>query len=743
MAFDRRTFCQLSAGAVLAASSRKLIGDAVKPAISDLGDRLRVEFPKYSWEYSLPDDVFHLLDSQRRLIVSAKLQPAVVVATAANPTSRLSTPGKVRRKYAEKNQVIVEYEGVNNGASLVVTWRFDERGIWLLPVVYKNTSPEDVVSLHYFSSEVNGIRRPSLHATYLVVPGISEGSSVSPIIRDDVHLDQTVWLGRGSFIPGLNQQWGLPVHYFCGFSVDSSDGLRQAFTKGQSDAFACGLADLPSGDLFMTMYEGSCSPWVDYRSDLWKHLSTPGDLTLGATLLWSVAPDYYQAIAAHYRNLLDSNIVRIHRNSPLKNQIALTPQFCTWGSQVDENKMQNHLDQAFLEDTFNALKASGLKAGLFSIDDKWEESYGSLQHSASRLPHFEQFLDTLRAEGYRVGIWAALMRCERPADLGLTEDNMLKRPDGTAYVVESYGGARYYILDFTQPAVADVLRSLVKRFVRRYKPDLFKFDFGYELPPVAEAAPQDKRWSGEKLMMKGLDVVINAMREENPELVVMYYQLSPLFLEYFDLHSIDDLFLTSGEYAFEANRRIYFSSLLGRLGIPTYGSSGYDWSSDASIWFDSAAAGCIGSLNDFHTDEQGESGPPEIIAKYNGISKILRKTNVFEMIPIGTISDAPTFGAHARSWARYEDGQLVLIAHRPPEQDGDYTAGPRRPDPQDAGTVKSPVPVIVAARGKNSILLDAELAIACPTWKRLDHRPARFRKQGSRDVALLWWSGRR
>ena len=81
-------------------------------------------------------------------------------------------------------------------------------------------------------------------------------------------------------------------------------------------------------------------------------------------------------------------------------------------------KTEDHLDEAFLNGTYRALKTSGLKAGLFSIDDKWEGAYGNLEHSATRLPHFEQFLEQLRADGYRVGMWAALMRCERPVDIG-------------------------------------------------------------------------------------------------------------------------------------------------------------------------------------------------------------------------------------------------------------------------------------------------------------------------------------
>ncbi len=711
MALDRRSFCQMSAGTLLAATSHALLSEPASPVITDANGRITVEMGGNRWEYAASSDAFTLFDSRKRSIVSGKLQPAVVVAPVEDPKSRRCIQGKVRRAYVTQDRAVVEYEGVNNGASLVVTWKFDQHGIWLLPVSYQSASPEDIVSLNYFCDVQGEQRLPSLHATYLVVPGVSEGSSVSPIVRDDVHLNQQVWLGRGSSMPGLNQQWGLPVHFFCGFSVDTSGATERMFTEGRSEAFACGLADLPNGDLFLNLYQGSSSICIDYRSDIWRHLRGPGQLSLGATFLWSVAPDYYKAIATYYRSLLDAGIIRIQHNSQKKIDTSLTPEFCTWGSQLDENKTQEHLDEAFLNKTYQALKASGLKAGIFSIDDKWEEAYGNLQHSTSRLPHFEQFLDTLRADGYRIGIWAALMRCERPADLGLTEDHMLKRPDGTPFVTRNYGGTQYYILDFTQPAVADVLRTVARRFVRRYKPDLFKFDFGYELPPASVAAPLDKQWAGERLMWKGLDIVIPAMREENPDMVVMYYQLSPLFLDYFDLHSTDDLFLTAGEYELEANRRIYFSSLLGGLGIPTYGSSGYDWSSALSIWFDSAAAGTIGSLNDFHLDERGETGTASIIAKYNGIARTLRRTNHFQIEPLDAVTEAPTFGAHARSWARYEEGRLVLIAYRPPAQKGEFSISPHYSYTRVAGVAHSSIPFVLASQGNEGIARDGELAV--------------------------------
>jgi hypothetical protein len=702
---------QLSTGAMLTAVSGKALGNTQAPTISSHEGLISVKGQNYSWEYAKAEDTFRLVDSRNRLIVSGKLQPAVVVAPSGDPSLRQCTPGKAGEHRVEPDRVTFVYDGVNGAAQLSVSWHFDEHGIWTDPVIYKTPTAEDVVSLHYFSDSPGTDIKPSLHSSYVVVPGISEGPSVSPIVRDSVHLDQSVWLGRGSFTPGLTQQWGLPVHYFCGYSVAGSSGMRNMYTEGRSDAFVCGLADLPSGDLFLQLLEGSYSLWVDYRSDLWKHMRGPGQLSLGATLLWAVAPDYREAIAAYYQGLLQAGIIHRHKNSTRKTAIALMPQFCTWGAQVDRNKTGERLDEPFLTEIYGELKASGMKAGLFSIDDKWEESYGSLSHSKTRLPHFEQFLQQLRADGYRIGLWAALMRCEQPADLGLTVDHMLKQPDGKPYLSGDFGGSHYYILDFTQPVVERVLTALVRQFIRRYKPDLFKFDFGYELPAMRVAAPQDKSWTGERLMRKGLDVVLTAMREENPDLVVMYYQLSPLYIDYFDLHSTDDLFLASGEYDLEANRRLYFSSLLGPLGIPTYGSSGYDWASAPNIWFDSAASGTIGSLNDFRDDEEGEGVKPELVAKYNGMTQVLRPTNIFEVLPFGSISQAPTFGAHARSWARMEGGQLVLLAFRPPIAGEENPLASQATDPRIKDVVHSSMPVVIASRDSEGITRSGMLAI--------------------------------
>jgi hypothetical protein len=169
--------------------------------------------------------------------------------------------------------------------------------------------------------------------------------------------------------------------------------------------------------------------------------------------------------------------------------------------------------------------------------------------------------------------------------------------------------------------------------------------------------------------------------------------------------------MVQGEYDIEANRRFYFSSLLGLVGVPTYGSSGYDWASSPNIWFDSAAVGTIGSLNEFVRDEEGEGPTPELIARYNGVAKTVRPTNFFEIVPLGGVSQAPTRGAHARSWARLEGGQLVLYAYRPPVAGEEYALAEKTTDARIKDVVSASAPVIVSSKTAESIVHSNSLAV--------------------------------
>jgi hypothetical protein len=634
------------------------------------GEGVKVTAPSYRFDWTAARDEFRLADSQGRTIVSGRIAPVVTVQPLGKAGARKLVSATVQNWSLEGEQLKIGYREASGSHEVEIAIKFAPGGIWLEPIRFQ-AGEEDVVSVHYFSRSDGQAVTPAMQAAYWVIPGINEASALGPIVSANLGLSATLWSGRGACgEPGLSQQWGLPAHFFCGFSPAAGDKTRGALSTRLSGSFCCGLASLPAADYFLDWRGATLSPVFSYRSDLWGQCRGPARLTLGARLLLTVAPDYREAIRQYYLGLVEAGVIHKKVSSSAKVKAMLAPQFNSWGAEVALGKASASFDSAAFHEIWGGLQASGMKPAMFVFDDKWEGAYGHLEHSRERFPDFEQILGELRQHGLKIGLWAAFLRVEHPEDAGLSISNVLHKADGTPYKT---GG--YYMLDVTQPEAQQAIRNTARRFIRHYQPDLVKFDFGYELPSLALAAPADKGWAGERLLYKGLEVVASAMREEKPDIVMMYYSLSPLFVDYLDLHSPDDLFLCAHEYDLEANRRFFFSSLLGELGMPTYGSGGYDWATMPSIWFDSAPIGTLGSLGAFSGDENGQRAEPECMAKFNGLSHALRDSACFSVEPYEADYLGYVRGAHTSSWVRRENGKVVLIALRKHRLDGREGSG--------------------------------------------------------------------
>jgi hypothetical protein len=715
---NRREFIQASVASYLLRASKLESAPAAKAKIVVAGGTVQAKGKDYTWEWSQEKDQFRLLDSNGLVIARGKLQPAVVVQPGGQNGARRCTPGRPRGCDLRDNAVSIRYEGVNGSAKLSMTWRFENQCMWLEPINYETPLSEDVVSLNYFAEGNGGYARPSLTSDYLVRPGINTTSALSPVIpvlTFGAGLE-TNWLGHSMVSdPAVQiaEGWGLPVYYFCGFHTSPYDHERTptvSFAGAKPEellnAFCCGLADIPNGDFLIETNVDGYSPIVSYRSDLWGHLRGPATLSLGGRLYWTVGPNYYEAIRRYYLGLLDAGVIQKKLNSLHKNEIALAPSFDTWGGQVARDRLDERLDEATLQAIYEGMSRSGMKAKLFVIDSKWEGKWGSLRHSQERLPHFEEILARIRSDGHYIGLWAALLRCADPAELGLGTEHMLHQLDGKPYLGRDWTTTdAFYIYDLSQAEVQEAVGKRAKEFVRRYRPDFFKFDFGYQIPSLALAAPKDMTWAGERFLSKSLGVIVRAMREENPDLVVLYYSLSPLLLDYIDLHSPDDLYLCTGDYDLEANRRFFFSSLLGEIGMPTWGSGGYDWVTAPEIWFDTAAIGTLGSVLSFSGPEAETYCKPERVAKFNGLAQAARVSNTFSMVPIDAAYLGPERGAHSSSWARIENKEVVLVALRERRLDGRKGTGKFR------DLVSSNTSVVVASKTSEGIARTTKLAV--------------------------------
>ena len=121
----RREFAQLSTAAALSAGYGEAQPAGQTPVASKHAGGLEVKGGTYSWQYTEADDIFHLFDSERRLMVSGRVQPAIVVTRANAPST--STPGHLKNSRLEPGNVTLEYEGVNGHSNLTLTWRFSSQ----------------------------------------------------------------------------------------------------------------------------------------------------------------------------------------------------------------------------------------------------------------------------------------------------------------------------------------------------------------------------------------------------------------------------------------------------------------------------------------------------------------------------------------------------------------------------------------------------------------------------------------
>ncbi len=630
--------------------------------IRDDGRRITVSAATYSFSWDRVRDQVVMTDRRGRLVSTMPMQPAVVVTDDAG--REICVGGELAKVAIGEACLAVQYDGVNGSARIDLALHFAPDHCWWEPVTYTDPAGHWVQALHLFA-EPGPRPAPGLTCTYLVHPGLCMSSGISPVLPTEVGLDLTSWLGRGSMSPdhGIYQQWGLPAHFFCGVTRDADHNGHGSMTDRQSDAFCIGLLDVPDSDSLLHLATSRLSMVFDQRADLWRHRDAREGVRLGARTAWVIGADYREAIRAYYR--LARSETQLPEASLEKRRILASSQFNTWGAQCAAEQVAGRFDEAQLVGIYQGMRDSGMRPGMFVIDDKWEGLYGVLRHDDVRFPHFEAFLDRVRADGHRVGLWAAFLRTNDPTAVGLGPEHLMCDADGVP-IEKSTEFARepYYLLDPTHPETQAVLTGLIGDFVARYNPDMVKFDFGYELPALAMSRPYDDRCCGEQLLRCALDVIVPALRAAKPDIAVMYYSLSPLLLDRIDQHCHDDLYLNVDEYDVEANRRTFFSSLLAECGVSVYGSGGYGWRHMPEVWFDTAVTGSVGSLNAFTPDEHGDLPAAWQVALYNGTSALTRHPGECRIETVSPVSVGSSLAARTRSWQRSERGEVVAVAVR-------------------------------------------------------------------------------
>ncbi len=664
--------------------SRAMPPEPTHPQIRDAGDAIEVVAAVYSWGWSPSTDEFVLADPDGRAILRSPLQPAVEATGRPSPG-----PGRCVEHSIDGSRLRVRYEGVNHVDGLRITLRFESTHLILEQATYKPADDTAVVRIAWFARWSDSTMAPTGAAGVCVIPGGRQDPEQAIFPTADLE-DHRFSVGAfGLDVGTYHQQWALP-HY-----------LVAAYNDGdaESGAACIGLGAPPAGSVLVRVHRGRFSYEINVRGDLWGNCRGPTPVRFDEPIVVAVAPDWYQAGLAYFDALHDEGYAPRRKPDDVP-AAAFLPQYDTWGDQGARRCFLQRFNEQHLREIYADFRASDLRSRLFVIDDKWEGQYGSLVHDPERFPHFTELLDEIRANGHEIGIWTAFPRCEDYEALGLTADAVLRTPDGTPFV-QTQRNRSWYIFDPTNAAAAAHLADRARHLIGTYRPAMVKIDFGYEIPTPDVAAPHDLAYAGERLFQRFLEMVVGAMKEADPRVTVLYYCLTPLFARYMDLSGADDLWMSRGAYDAGFARRALLSSWCGAFGVVPYASSGYDWRSMREIWLDTAVIGTPGVIAPLAGDEYGDKLTPQLVAIYNGLTRITRQNPLYRArVFDGDLSD-PTLGPRARTWARIEHGAAVVVTLRP-GADGVARA---------PGVAQSDCPIVVASLTADGIGTSSSLGI--------------------------------
>lgn len=159
------------------------------------------------------------------------------------------------------------------------------------------------------------------------------------------------------------------------------------------------------------------------------------------------------------------------------------PQYNTW---IELNLNQNQ------EDVIKYAKAiidNGMPAGVFMIDDTWQEDYGIWDFHPGRFPNPKQMIEQLHEMGFKVMLWMCpfvssdqsvlyhKLKKEKVFILEKTTEDTTWDTAWTPALIPWWNGVSA-LLDFSNPAAVKWFNEQLDRLVKDYNIDGFKLDAG-------------------------------------------------------------------------------------------------------------------------------------------------------------------------------------------------------------------------------------------------------------------------
>lgn len=153
-------------------------------------------------------------------------------------------------------------------------------------------------------------------------------------------------------------------------------------------------------------------------------------------------------------------------------QYFRAPQYNTW-IELGENQNQNSI----LEYA-KSIKKNGLPAGIFMIDDTWQQGIGTWEFNKERFPEPKLMVENLHNMGFTVMLWIVPVVRKSETENYEEVKSLLINDKHGAPVQRYWWEGRDNVLDLSNADAVSWLRERLTYLQNEYKIDGFKFDAG-------------------------------------------------------------------------------------------------------------------------------------------------------------------------------------------------------------------------------------------------------------------------